>query len=48
VESADSVFQALHDDNVKVDSSLRVVFSSVAGVAEIHPWEKDLDCCFLV
>lgn len=47
MKAADSIFQALHNDDLKLDSILRVVFNSVAGVAEIHPWEKDLDCCFL-
>jgi hypothetical protein len=47
VEVADSIFQALHDDSLKLDPILWVAFSFVAGVAEIHPWEKDLDYCFL-
>ncbi len=47
MEAADSIFQALQHANLELDSILRVVFSSAAGAAEIHPWEKDLDCCFL-
>jgi hypothetical protein len=47
VEAADAIFHALHHANFKLDSILIVVFSSLAGVAEIHPWEKDLGCCFL-